>query len=308
VSPLTATSALTTWRIEPVALLVCVGLALAYIRGVSRLTTGGPGAGSHDVRWPVRRTLAFLGLGLGSWLLVTQGALTAYSPDLRWAFALQVMLLLLVVPALIAAGRPLHLVRDLAERRERDGEAPGRLAAIVRSRALAALAHPAVGPLLLLALLLTFLTPMPGEVRQNAVALAVAQVLLPLVGLLTVLPLAGAGRSPTSAVMAVALLLAFLELVLDAVPGILLRLHPSVIGPIQGVQLLSPLRDQQLAGDVLWFVGEAVDIPLLAVLVLAWIRSDEREAAALDAQLDEGPELTEPWWVTEQRARATEPD
>jgi putative copper resistance protein D len=37
---------------------------------------------------------------------------------------------------------------------------------------------------------------------------------------------------------------------------------------------------------VLWVVAEIVDLPFLALLVLQWIRADEREARALDARLD----------------------
>jgi putative membrane protein len=48
----------------------------------------------------------------------------------------------------------------------------------------------------------------------------------------------------------------------------------------------SPLRDQQLGGDLLWCIGEAVDVPFLVLLVVQWVRSDARDAARVDAGLD----------------------
>jgi cytochrome c oxidase assembly factor CtaG len=103
--------------------------------------------------------------------------------------------------------------------------------------------------------------------------------------------------------MAIGFLIAFVELIADAVPGILLRLHTTVIGASVHLSAVpawvpTPLRDQQLSGDVLWFIGEAIDLPFLAWLILRWIRADAREAAVVDARLDE--EYDErPWWVIE---------
>ena len=101
--------------------------------------------------------------------------------------------------------------------------------------------------------------------------------------------------------MAIGFLIAFLELFADAIPGILLRLHHGVIGAAAGLSTLptwvpSPLRDQQLSGDVLWFLGEAIDLPFLAWLVVRWIRADAREAAVVDARLDAEPHDDRPWW------------
>ena len=90
-----------------------------------------------------------------------------------------------------------------------------------------------------------------------------------------------------------ALLFSLIELLADALPGIIIRLDthllaaahvaatPRAFGP-------SPLIDQQLGGDLLWCVGEAVDLPFLILLILAWVRSDAREAARVDAYLDAG--------------------
>ena len=126
-------------------------------------------------------------------------------------------------------------------------------------------------------MLLLFLTPLPPEVRAHAAALAAAQILLPVLGLLAVLPVATGEEPASTTTMAIGFLIAFVELIADALPGILLRLHSTVIGGAATLSsvptwLPSPLRDQQLSGDVLWFLGEAIDLPFLAWLVVRWIR------------------------------------
>jgi putative membrane protein len=247
----------------------------------------------------------FAALGVGSYVVVTAGFLGVYSPYLRWAFAAQAALLLLVVPALIAVGQPIQLARKALS-----DTGVHRLDRIVRSWPVRMLSHPIGGPATLLVLLLLFLTPLPPEVRAHPAALATAQVVLPAVGLIAVLPVAAGEEPASSTTMAIGFLIAFLELIADALPGILLRLHATVIGP--GVHTALPpwrpaaLRDQQLSGDVLWFIGEAIDLPFLAWLVVRWIRADAREAAVVDARLDETYD-ERPWWVVDaERQRGTD--
>jgi cytochrome c oxidase assembly factor CtaG len=46
------------------------------------------------------------------------------------------------------------------------------------------------------------------------------------------------------------------------------------------------LDDQHLAGGMLWFFGEAADLPFLVIAMIAWIRVDAREADRIDRALD----------------------
>jgi putative membrane protein len=283
-----AIDVLTQWHPGVVPIVVTLAALAAYGVGVRR-------AGAHGVRWPARRTALFAGLGLASYLIVTLGFLGVYSPYLRWAFAAQAALLLLVVPALIALGQPIQLARKALPE-----NGSQRLDRLIRSGPVRMLSHPIGGPATLLVLLLLFLTPLPPEVRAHPAALAAAQIVLPAVGLVAVLPVAAGEEPASSTTMAIGFLIAFLELIADALPGILLRLHTTVIGA--GVHSALPpwrpsaLRDQQLSGDVLWFLGEAIDLPFLAWLVVRWIRADAREAAVVDARLDETYD-ERPWWV-----------
>jgi putative copper resistance protein D len=101
-----------------------------------------------------------------------------------------------------------------------------------------------------------------------------------------------------------------LELIIDAIPGLLVRLRPEVLagsywGAVHRSWGPSAIRDQHLAGEVLWILAELIDVPFLAILAVRWVQADAREAAAVDRTLDQaeadGETLLQPWWLTEGR-------
>ena len=115
--------------------------------------------------------------------------------------------------------------------------------------------------------------------------------------------------------MAVGLALAIgvFELILDAVPGIVLRLNTHVATTYFDVRTHTSwapdaLHDQQIAGALLWTVAEVIDLPFLVLIYRQWLRADERDAARIDTVLDaeriarggDDAEPTDtPWWLTD---------
>ncbi|GGI39945.1 hypothetical protein GCM10010988_26620 [Cnuibacter physcomitrellae] len=273
---------LTAWRFDPLAAAVLVLAAALYLAGVWRLRRSGG-------RWPVRRTLGFLVLGLGSYAVIEFGFLAAYGPELRFAFSTRIALLLFVVPVLLATGKPLELARLTLR-----GRAARGFAAVERSRVTRILGNAAVGTVIAVALFCTFLTPVSGWVRTTPWADSAVGLLIPLIGSAVVLPLAGMAVV-TSLALAAEFILAFAELVLDAIPGIVLRLNDGIL---DGVPALvgspawfpSALRDQQMSGDLLWLIAEVADIPILILLFVRWARLDRREARRVDDLDDEALE------------------
>jgi cytochrome c oxidase assembly factor CtaG len=142
---------------------------------------------------------------------------------------------------------------------------------------------------------------------------------------LVVLRLIGLQSTPSSMAVGLALAIGSFELVLDAVPGIALRLHRSTTTTYFDHRLahswaLSPVHDQQLAGTILWCAAELIDLPFLVLVFRQWIRADARDAADVDAVLEaerimrsappdpaneapdagpEGPARDVPWWVND---------
>jgi putative membrane protein len=80
---------------------------------------------------------------------------------------------------------------------------------------------------------------------------------------------------------------------LDAIPRLLLRLNdgvldraPAIVGRMP-FWFPTPLHDQHLSGDLLWFIAEVADVPILALLFVRWMHLDRREGKRMDDLTDE---------------------
>ncbi|WP_394938783.1 cytochrome c oxidase assembly protein [Psychromicrobium sp. YIM B11713] len=272
------TEFLGAWTFDPWAVATALILSSLYLWGAISLKG----------RWPLRSTAMFLLLGVGSYLWVNCGFLGSYAVELRWAFSLKLALLLFVVPLLLALGKPLGLARAAIPQ----GALRSRLAAWCRWP-FKIFSNAVVAPLLGLLLFSAMLTPLSGFVRLNLPLDNALTVLIPLLGLLMVLPVTEIGGRAANALIVVELLFAFIELLLDAIPGVFLRLSGTVLdgaGLVSGQHpnwFPNPLRDQQLAGDWLWFIAEAADLPLLILMFMRFSRMDQRERKVLDELSDE---------------------
>ena len=259
-------------------LLVAAGL---YLGGVGVLRRRG-----H--RWPLRLTLMYLVLGLGSYAWVSFGFLGTWSVEIRWAFTTRIALLLFVVPVAVTLGRPVSLARAVLSERPR-----ARVNGLLRSWLAKFFGNAIMAPVFTCLVFAVFFTPFSAVLRMSPVAEGLTSALVPLLGLLMVLPMAAHTVARTGLFIVAEFLFAFVELVLDAIPGILLRLNDTVLdhaGLWPGalpVWFPNPLHDQHLSGDFLWFIAEIVDVPILVILMMRWIRSDKRESRSMDRLSDE---------------------
>jgi putative membrane protein len=257
-----------------------VALAL-YVAGIVTVRRRGG-------RWRALPTLAFALLGLGSFAVIQFGFLGTYSHDLRFAFTTRIALLLFAVPALIALGRPVDLARLALS--------GARLELVERffgSRFMKVVGNAIFSPLFALAFFMIFLTPLAFGMRSSEVSQTLITLLVPLIGLLMILPVFDNSLHHTSFYITVEFMLAFVELILDAIPGIVLRItghvldHGHAIAAVTQAWYPSQLRDQQLSGDLLWLIAEVSDIPVLIFLFIRWNRTDRTEARVLDDLSDE---------------------
>jgi putative copper resistance protein D len=289
------------WQLDPLLAAVVLAAAVGYVAGVAAARRRGRA-------WPWARTVAFFGLGLGGLVVVGMGWPGMYAPALFSVYATQVVALLMVVPLFLALGRPVELAMTAL------GETgAARLRRALDSRPARLFTVPVLSPLLLAVLpFLVFFTPWYPATLQHPMLHSASEVLLLAIGLAVLVPLWEAATMAAGIPYAIALLFAFIELLADAVPGIIIRLDTHVIAAAQLTRSwgISLLHDQQLGGDVLWCVGEAIDVPFLALLAVQWYRSDARHAQEIDQALDAatpaapaaatveepGGELTRPWW------------
>jgi len=283
--------------VPALAVLALLGWYAAAARGVRR-------RGGH---WPVRRVVA-LAAGSCVALLAVAGPVGAYAPVLFWVDSVQLVVLLLVAPVLLAYGRPLALLRLTSAR--------SRLSAVLAAPAVRAVTGPLAGPLVVPAVLAAsyFTALFPARLHSPAVR-GVEQLAVLALGFLLAVGLVGEGDSDEpSGALAAAAAVGFVELLVDAVPGIAVRLRTHLLAPAAAAMLhrpwgLPPLSDQQRGGAVLWGLAEFADLPFLAVILRRWLRADAREAARVDAELDSSPDppagpvaaedRAAPWWETD---------
>jgi cytochrome c oxidase assembly factor CtaG len=239
-------------------------------------------------RWPLLPTLGFYLLGLGSFAVVTFGFLGVYSIELRWAFTTRIALLLFAIPGLISLGKPATLARTALS-----GHRLEVLDAVLNSWPVRLIGNAVFAPLLALGAFMVFLTPFAGTLRESEPGQIVITVIVPIVGVLMVLPIIEQTTQRTSFFITVEFIMVFIELVIDAIPGIVLRLDNNIldkVGPVLG-QLPSwfpsSYHDQHLSGDLLWFIAEVADVPVLILLFIRWSRIDRKEARQLDELSDE---------------------
>jgi cytochrome c oxidase assembly factor CtaG len=298
------------WSAQPIALITAVLLVAGYVAGVRRLARTGR-------RWPVGRTLTFA-LGIALYVWTTCGFLEVYHRALFWVWVVQTLLLFLVVPLVVLAGGPLHLARACWGA---DGW-PDRL---LRTGPARVLANPLVGPALVPLLSgVLFFGPLPRWAIETSVAGWALQLALVVLGALIALPLAGVDEARSSLAVGLSLAIGMLELVLDALPGAVLRLHTTPATSYFEARASYPwtpswLRDQQTGGSIVWVLAEVIDLPFLVLVFYRWLRVDARDAAEVDAVLEAeriarlgtGAEDVEsghgpaeaPWWLSDPAMR-----
>jgi putative membrane protein len=264
-----------------VACVIAVVLALVYGAGLVAVRRRGE-------RWSGWLVAAFYLLGIGSFLAINFGFLGRYSYDLRWTFSTRTALLLFVTPALLALGRPVTLARKTLGQRGVD-----RIDRFMATPVIKFLGNAVVEPFVTVLVFTIFLTPIAGVLRLSPFGQAGVTILIPAIGLLLVLPLIEYSSHRTAFFVTVEFLLAFVALIIDAIPGIVIRLSGTVLdglGAVAGAHPAwypNPLRDQQLSGDLLWFIAELADVPVLIILFIRWTRVDRKEAKSYDDLTDE---------------------
>lgn len=296
----------TQWTVQPVAIIVVLLLAAAYVRGVRRIAAP----------WPLRRALLFAaGLILLFW--TSCGFPQVYASSLYWVWTAQTLTLWLGVPILVLSGHPVQLARA--------GLSPdSRLERVLRSRFRRIVGNPLVGPALVPLLSgVLFFGPVPDWAIQAPPLGWSLQLALLAVGALMVFPLVGLDETASSLAVGLSLAIGSFELVLDALPGVVLRLHQSVVTSwfdhrAQHSWTPQPLHDQRVAGAILWCIAELIDLPFLFLVYRRWLRADARDAAQIDAVLeaeraarrgidtDEPQPLVDrdtPWWLSDPSMR-----
>ena len=90
------------WSLDPFLFVATVWVAGLYLVGVGVLRRRGD-------RWPVGRTVSFVGVGMGAFFFVTTSGIATYDTTLLSVHMVQHMVLSMVVPLALALGAPVTL-------------------------------------------------------------------------------------------------------------------------------------------------------------------------------------------------------
>lgn len=307
---LTAGRLLSSWQLDIPALLLIAALATSYGWGVRRVRRRGE-------RWPLARAAAFAVLGLGALTVATMSGLAVYDHVLFWPAAVQNILLDLVAPLGLALGDPLRLaVEALPE------GAAARVRRTMTGRLVRVLTFPLVSTVLVLATELTvYFTPYFATALRVGWLHQLMYLHLLVAGCLFVVPVLTREQTlPAWCTHPVRAALVFLDGIVDAVPGLVVMTHGTLIAGawyLHHAPSWSPdvQHDQQIGGGAMLGIAELTALPFLLALLYQWARAERLQTAALDRRLDAelppadtpaapgqdtAPDRVRPWWETEQ--------
>jgi putative copper resistance protein D len=255
--PLTPAVALTTWEFAPLVTTLLSLLAACYLAAVWRVRVRGRGGARRGRPWPAVRTLAFLG-GLVVIAVATQGSPGVYEDTQLTAHMVQHLLLIMVAPPLLVAGRPVTLLLHAAR-----NPWHSRVKRVLRSRTVTALTWPpgtvAVYSAVVLCTHLTGLITARGALHEAEHGLYV------LAGYLFFLPVVGSEPLRWRSRPLGRYLLLLAAMPADIVTGAVLMLH----GPLGRYGA----GDVRTAGLIMVAGGELVMVGLAMALAVAVVRN-----------------------------------
>lgn len=277
------TTAFTEWSPDLIWGLFAVFTTVFYLWGVTRLRRRGDA-------WPVHRSVAWI-LGMTVLVYATSGGVAVYGQFLFSAHMMAHMVLTMLVPVGIVLAAPVTLVARAIEVR-RDGSKGMRewILGIVQSRWVGLVGHPLVATVVFaVSLLVFYYSPLLSWATTTHLGHEWMILHFLLSGYLFIQALAGVDPSPhrTSYPMRLILLMgtmgfhAFFGLSLMTGEAMLL---PEWFGAMGRTWGDPPLVDQQVGGAIAWGIGELPTLILSGLVIVSWIRSDEREAKRLDRQ------------------------
>ncbi|WP_458687754.1 cytochrome c oxidase assembly protein [Nocardia tengchongensis] len=300
-TPLHLSSVVSAWRWDTSTLLVTALLGVAYLACflIGR---------RRGEQLPVSRAVYFGVAGLGVWLYSGIGVPGVYSDTLFWVRALQVLLLLYVVPFALAAGAPFTVLRAAlgpAGRKRMDAMLSGEVARL--------LTHPATASVLILLLpWALFLSPWFGAVLRHGGVDAFTRILVVAIGFVYFYSRLQIDPVPRHFTQGLSLLITVGESLADGILGIVLWLGPLVAAGYYGALGRSwgpdARLDQTIGAGILWLLGDLLGLIYSLVVMRRFADDEKRKAGEMDAELDAveevEPESTGLWWENDPQLRA----
>ncbi|MCV0403220.1 MAG: cytochrome c oxidase assembly protein [Chloroflexi bacterium] len=270
---------LAEWTFDPFAIAGLIGAAVAYRWAVRRVNVAHPGNPHPAYRsWLFGGGLVAIGVALLS-------PIEAYEGTLFSVHMVQHMLLELVAAPLLLAGAPITLTLRVASPRVRR-----RLLTVLQSRIVHLISFPVVAWVLFAAVNWGWhFSVLYDQALENTALHYFQHATFLGAALLFWWPVIGADPSPWRLPHPVRLLYLFLAMPQNSFLGVALLSASSVLYPhylTNGRTWgMSPLDDQALGGVIMWVVGDLAFLAGMMLVVVMWMRHEDRRTARLDARL-----------------------
>lgn len=272
-------SVLLAWHFDPLVVLMLLAVGGAYLGAARHVDRAHPrNRQPRHRRWLFLAGLVALGVALLSPIEAYEGALFS-------VHMVQHMLLELVAAPLLLAGGPITLALRVSTPPVRRV-----LLAVLQSRMVHALSFPVVAWVLFAAVNWGWhFSVLYDQALENQALHYFQHATFLGAALLFWWPAIGVDPSPWRLPHPVRLLYLFMAMPQNSFLGVALLQATTVLYPHYVTNLrdwgLSPLEDQQLGGVIMWVVGDIAFLAGMAIVVILWMRHEERRTVRLDARL-----------------------
>jgi putative membrane protein len=264
---------LSTWSDDPlpwVGVVLAIALYLAAVWIVDRAHPA-----TRVPRWRIAAWLA----GVAAIALALVSAVDVYAESLFSVHMVQHLLLAMVAPPLLAVGAPMTLALRAASANVRRSL----LLPVLHSWPVKAISWPPFAwTLFAVVMWATHFSPLFNAALENEALHSVEHLLYLVAGVLFWWPVIGADplRWRLSPIGRMAYLAA--QMPFNTAVGLAIYFAPTVLYPhyasLGRTWGPDPLTDQQLAGIVMWGLGDVILLGALVLAVEAWLRADEKRS------------------------------
>jgi len=263
--------------LDAVALAVLVPLAAWYLTGVLSINR------RPDERWPVRYLLSFLA-GLVVVGLATNSSIAVYDMSLFSAHMIGHLMLVMLAPALLMAGRPLTLLVQAST-----GRRQNRIKAILTGRTASLLTAPPVALAgYTVVIVATHLTGLMDQIMRHSWAGQLEHLVYLLLGcqffavVLGDAPLRWRLTAPSR------LFLLALSMAVDTFTGIVLLQSTVAVAmsPPPGADVTA-LSDTRTGGAIMWFGGDGIMAVIMVVIAVSWVHRPDSQRGETPGWLEQ---------------------
>jgi len=261
---------LTDWTFYPQVVIPLVAFAAAYLWAARRVNAAHP---ANPV--PLDRPVFFL-VGLACIGVALLSGIERYDTELFAVHMVQHMLIVFGAAPAIVLAAPITLVLRVATPAVRARW----ILPVLRSRVVKVIAHPLVAWLLFTAIMWgSHVSPLFDAALEDPLLHDIEHALYLGTALLFWWPVVGRDPSPWRLPYPARVFYLALQMPLNSLLGVAILFSGQVLYPhyltTGRTWPPSPLEDQQLAGAIMWGVGDAAFMVAILLVIAAWMRDDE---------------------------------